>query len=101
MVFSISAVPPICVSAPATSHSQNVGLVAGRALCVTSSTPGQEQQRERKAEQEAHMRRADRAQASRQLALHGVAQSLKERGRDGESDPEPTRHYAAFSATTM
>ena len=59
-------------------------------------------QYERQAEQKPHMRGADRAEARRQLALHGIAERLSEGGDDSEDGPQPGRdHYAAFSATIM
>jgi hypothetical protein len=60
----------------------------------------EEHQRERKTEQEAHVRRPDRAECHGELALGGVAHRLACRGDNGEDGPEPA-HETAFSATTM
>ena len=49
----------------------------------------EEQEREGKPEQEAHMGRADRAEAAGQLALHRVARGLRRRRDDREHRPEP------------
>ena len=56
---------------------------------------GKKHERERKAEQEAHMGGADRAEARGQLALHGVARGLAGRGNQREHRPEPgaVEHY--------
>ena len=48
----------------------------------------QEHNRERKAEQEAHMGGADGAERRGQFALHGVARGLRRGGDDGEDGPE-------------
>ena len=53
----------------------------GKRRMVSRHHPDQEQQREGKAEQETHLGRARRAQARRQLALHGVARGLARRAR--------------------
>ncbi len=52
-------------------------------------------QRERKAEQKTHQRGAERAEARRQLALHRVANGLREGGNDGKDGPEPREHHRA------
>jgi hypothetical protein len=47
------------------------------------------------------MGRADRAEASGQLALHRVAHSLRECGDDGENGPQPGGSHRAFSRWIM
>ena len=89
MAASISAVAAICVSAPARTQGQKTSGGRGSAAPVTSSTPARNEQRERKAEQEAHMGGADGAERRGQLALRGVARGLRRRGDQREDGPEP------------
>jgi hypothetical protein len=63
---------------------------------------GEKQARERQAEQEPHMRRADRAEPAGELALGRVAHGLRRRRDQGEDGPQPGRcSHAARSAVTM
>ena len=82
------AVAAICAKAPASTQGQNAAGGLGNGSPRTISTPARNSDRERKAEQEAHMRGADRAEARRQLALHGVARGLRRRRDQGEDGPE-------------
>ena len=50
-----------------------------------------DEQRERKAEQKTHMRRADGAERRRQFALHGIARGLRRGGDEGKDGPEHVR----------
>ena len=63
------------------------GLVASW-LPGSEGAGGQEEEREGKAEQEAYMRGADRAEGRRQLALHGIARGLRRRGDQRKDGPE-------------
>ena len=85
---SMVAVAAICVKAPASTQGQNVGGGCGRPLAERDSHAGEKEQREGKAEQEAHVRGADRAERRGQLALHGVARGLGRRGDQREDGPE-------------
>ena len=77
MVASIMAVATICAQRagdhPRPEHRRRI---AAAAAPVDEHHAGQEHQRERKAEQEAHMGGADGAERRGQLALHGVARGL-------------------------
>ena len=90
MAASISMVAAICAPAPSAIHGQYDEPKRGSDAPVTSITPASERQRERKAEQEAHMRGADGAERRGQFALHGVARGLARRRDQRENDPEPT-----------
>ena len=112
---SISAVAATCAKAPTITQGQNVSPGRGSAAPVAMSRPSEEDERERKAEQKAHMSRADRAEGPGQLALRRVAHGLRERRDDGEDGPQPgcshrlfscpsspaAAHHAAFSAAIM
>ena len=84
MVASISAVATICAPAPSRTQGQNTAGGAGNGSPVADQHRGQKDERERKAEQEAHMRRADGAERRGQLALHGVARGLAGGGEQRE-----------------
>ena len=100
MATSISAVAATWAKAPSITHGQKLQPGRGSGTPVATATPTK-YKHERKAEQKPHMGGADRAQAAGQLALHRIAHGLKERGQDGEDDPQPRRdHYAGCSAVT-
>ena len=77
---SISAVPPICASAPTTMKPAAAGAIVGARDPGRQPQADEEQNRERQAEQKAHLRRAERAERPGQFALHDVARRLGGRG---------------------
>ena len=85
MAASSSAVAPIWASAAVDGPGQHGGVERGQRQSGGDQHEHQEQQPERQAEQEAHVRGADRAERGRQLLLHGVAQHLAA-GRDDRED---------------
>ena len=85
---SISAVPPICASAPTTMKP----AAAGRSPAPRprSRSRGRRRTQSRTAGRtESAPARAERAQRAGQFALHGVARRLGGRGGKGECDPQP------------
>ena len=85
---SIMPVATIWLSAPSSSHGQNTGAGHGTLSPVADQHDGKEQDRKRKAEQEADIGRAPGAERPRQRPLHRIARDLAERSDDGEGNPE-------------
>ena len=97
IVASISAVATICAPAPSSTQGQNVSGGAGSAWPDDGQHRGEEDDRERKAEQKTHMGRADRAERRRELPLHGVARGLARGGQQRERNPEQAREHECLA----
>ena len=87
MAASSRAVAAICASAAATVQAIVAAFSAGNGRPRRRQHHARKDERERQAEQEAHMRGADGAERGRQLLLHGVAQHLAAGGGDREDGP--------------
>ena len=85
---SIRPVATIWLSAPSSSHGQNAAVGHGTVIAGRDHHDDEEQERERKAEQEADIGRAPGAERPGQRPLHRIARDLAERRDDGEGNPE-------------
>ena len=73
IVISISAVPPIWVSAPHTTQTQNIGSGCGKAVCVKSETPA----RKRSAKGKPNRNRTCVAPTAPRLAVNSRCMALR------------------------
>ena len=87
-------VAAIWPSAPSTAQPKKVALSDGQLVSDEPIEHGDENQRERKTEAEAHEGRAGRAHHGLQVLLRRRAQILQKGGGDGDRDPE--FHAEAF-----
>src|SRR6185436_12488500 len=79
---SIKPVARIWLSAPSSSHGQKHAVAGHR------DHDHKEDDRERKAEQEADVGRPPGPERPRQRTLHRIAGNLAQRSNDGEGNPE-------------